>query len=222
MTCFSFRVLPAGLLVVSGMLLVACGNSDEVQAQKALAKSLSSFVMPATSAPVPALSRAELAQFNTPMIVAEVPEKALRFYMAPVAENGAVVTWSTSNDITFSFRSDVLAATRGLAADVIESSTPSARALLSGQSGQRSAGYLGATDQISKVSYDCSVTVVGPMMITVLEKQHLTTKVQESCVADGGKIVNEYWIEADGKVRKSKEFLSDDLGYAVIERIFDR
>ena len=72
-----------------------------------------------------------------------------------------------------------------------------------------------ATDMQERVvaaclrGHDCRIEIV--------ERQHDTTRVEETCFGPQGSIANTFWIGADGTIWKSKQWISPGLGYMETE-----
>lgn len=133
---------------------------------------------------------------------------------------GDVITWKTQDGATFSQRGGVLIQTRGLAADLMSADAPSVGQLRSGASYQRIYYFLGADDQGTRRTYDCTASVVGSETIEIMARSHATTHVTELCERPLGKLTNEYWIEG-GSIRKSRQWVSGSIGYIDFERVID-
>lgn len=169
------------------------------------------------------LSRADLEKYNSPIWQAEIPGIGASLYLVPFSTNGRVETWATSDDITLSFRDGILAATRGLGPDLMESATPPFSVIRSGAGTTvRQAAFLDGADHLVTYRYDCSLRRMGSALINVLGQQQSVQYLQEECVGVNTRFVNEYWLDSSGKLLKSKEFLAPGIGHAVITRLIDR
>lgn len=223
MSRYALRV--AAVLVLAAMALAGCGNdkgaAPGLRAVKGVAVDL--FKRGKDGAPPTALTRAQLAGFNTPMLMAEVKTANVLLYLVPFGQNGAVETWTTSDDRTLSFRDGVLVATRGLGPDIMQADVPSRAHLASGAGRHgRAYYYLDGNDKIRRQSWSCILSDRGGEAITVVGVQHMTRHVVETCTGDGGEITNEYWFESGGFVRKSKELIMPEWGYADVSRVVDK
>lgn len=118
--------LSAGL--VSLLVLAGCGNQTEISpvlgAMAGAAKALTKGK--AAAAPAAEVTRADLAKLGVPVIKGEMKSGNATFYLVPIAVKGNVQTWSTSDDLTVTFRDGVMVETRGLGRT---SCNPPARAL---------------------------------------------------------------------------------------------
>lgn len=204
--------------------LTACGNQTEISpVLGAMAGAAKGLTQKKKGAAAPAeVTRADLAKLNVPVIKGELKTGNATFYLVPIAVKGDIQTWSTSDKLTVTFRNGVLAETRGFGPDIMQSSGPTLAQLRSGASNyRRSYVYLDGGDQLRRVSYDCTARSAGPATVTVVGLQHSTTHVVESCTANGVDFTNDYWFEASGKLRKSKELMVSGWGHLELARVID-
>jgi hypothetical protein len=220
--------LAAGLAVIA--LLAACGNEkpepNPVGAMVGtVAKATISRVQArrdgaSAQAPAP-VTRADIEKFGMPILRVTIPTRGADALVTITDQKGDVVTWSTTDGTTFTFRSGVLIQTRGLGPDLMSADAPSlAQLMRDGGTHQRVYFFLGADDATTRRTYDCAVKVMGAETIEVFQKPHRATRVAEVCSRQGGTITNEYWIEG-GTVRKSKQLTSGAIGFIETERVVD-
>lgn len=224
MTHFALRA--AAVLAVASLALAGCGNdkgaAPGLRAVKGVASDLLKRGKDDKAPPTP-LTRAQLAGFNTPMLMAEVKTANVLLYLVPYGQNGGVETWATSDDRTLSFRDGVLVATRGLGPDIMQAEVPSRAQLAAGTGGHgRAYYYLDGNDKIRRQSWSCTLSDRGVETIAVVGMQHTTRHVVETCTGEGGEMTNEYWFEGGGYVRKSKELIMPEWGYAEVSRVVDK
>ncbi|OYW57692.1 MAG: hypothetical protein B7Z10_06240 [Rhodobacterales bacterium 32-66-7] len=175
----------------------------------------------ATATAPKAVSRAEIEAYNTPILRAVIELRAADVFLTLSDTKGSVQTWTTTDGTTFSLRDGVLIQTRGLGPDLLSADAPTVAQLLqNGATYPRRYFFLGADDQVSRRTYDCTVTVIGRTTITVVERDHAVTHVREDCARPQGSISSEYWIEG-AKVRRSVQSTSGLAGLILFERVVD-
>ncbi|MGL4237455.1 YjbF family lipoprotein [Tabrizicola sp.] len=219
--------LCAALVALS--LLAACGNDGSgpnpvVAAVGGMAKASVAKLNPKKSgtaaAPAPT-TRADLEKFGMPI---------LRVTSKPLGQDGFltisdakddVVTWATSDGVTFSLRNGVLIQTRGLGADLMSADVPSVAQLkTAGGTHQRVYFFLGDDDRGTRRTYDCTTSVVGRETIEIVGRSHKVTHVSEVCARGNTQITNEYWIEG-ASIRKSRQWVSGQISYVEFQRVID-
>lgn len=218
--------------LVSVAILAACGN-EKRQGQPLAAtvgamavstvaemRARRSGVAPAAKA-VP--TRADIEKAGVPVLRATIPSRGSDSFLTILDSRGDVTTWKTRDGTTFALRNGILIQTRGLGPDLMSSNVPTVEQLLQdGGTHQRQYFFLGANDQSTRRTYDCTVTVVGTEEeIEIFSRKHQVTHVTEDCVRpQSGQITNEFWIE-DQAVRKSKQWASALTGFIDFERVVD-
>jgi Group 4 capsule polysaccharide lipoprotein gfcB, YjbF len=213
-------------------LLSACGNdksepSPMGAAVGGMAKATLSRVAGKRGGPaVPPASTAQLSRdaiekFGIPVLRVVIKARGADALVTIGDTKGDVMTWSTTDGTTFSFRSGVLIQTRGLGPDLMSASVPTITQLTAaGGSHPRSYFFLGEDDRSERRDYECSVAIAGREQIEVFTSKHATLHVREECVRPEGKITNDFWLE-DGTVRKSRQWTSPGTGYLETEMVVD-
>jgi hypothetical protein len=211
--------------ILSAVLAIAvagCGNDPDSFASARLVQSVvktsATSARSAVPAKPPKLTRAVLSQVLTPVMVVRIESRGQQALIAKVETNGDVETWSTADDVTVSFRNGVVVATRGLGADLMAASGPSA-AQLPGQASSytRLHTTLNGLDQPVKRALSCSVSGRNQQSIDIVDVSYSVTHVVETCSTDGGIVRNDYWIDNARKMRKSRQWIGQDIGYLEIE-----
>ncbi len=214
-------VLIALMLGLSG-----CGTDTDATAGARLTGSiLKGVVGQRAQKPVvagPPTTQARLAQFKTPMIMAELPTQGTFTFVVPNGVNGDVETWASADDKTISFRQGIVVATRGYGPDLMQSTGPTIAQVSSGVGRfERVYYYLDGADQTQRRVFDCTLSNLGPDTITVVERQHTTRHIAETCTGDSGRFTNEYWFQNGTFLRKSNQLLNIEWGHFVLSRVID-
>lgn len=216
------------LAVVTALALLAgCGTDREANPAMDAMKVAAAKVVEARrgggAQPAAGITRAQLAQFNSPMIMAEIPTLGLTTFFVPYGQNGGVETWASVDDKAISLRQGIMVATRGFGPDIMQAVAPSAAQIASGAgSHDRVYYYLDGADQTQRVKYHCTLANLGAETITVVERQHRTRHVAETCTGNGREITNEYWFENGNFLRKSKQLLVPEWGYFTLQAVVDK
>lgn len=207
------------------LALAGCGNDRDATAGARLTGTIVKAVVGKKDKPAaagPPTTRARLAQFKTPMIMAELPNRGTFTFVVPNAVNGDVETWASADDKTISLRQGIVVATRGFGPDLMQSVVPSISQVASGSGTvQRVYYYLDGADQTQRRDFTCTLANLGPATITVVERQHTTRHVAEACTGDSGSFTNEYWFENGTFLRKSNQLLNIEWGPLVLSRVID-
>ncbi len=216
----------AFLAVIAALpLLSACGSD---KAANPLVKVVADTARSATgsqqpqAAARPAVTRASLSKFKTPMILAEIPSVGFYTFVVPYGQNGDIETWASTDDRTIAFRQGMVIGTRGFGPDILQSAGPSVSQVASGSgSYDRAYYYVDGADQTQRFNFRCTLSVLGTDTITVVDRQHTTRHVAETCTGESGDFVNEYWFENGVFLRKSKQLINVEWGPLVLSRVID-
>lgn len=209
--------------LLSALVLSGCGNDTESFATaRAMKTTVSDRVSGAgkakPAAAPPQITRAILAQILTPVQLVTLEKRKQQAVIGPVATNQGVETWSSVDKVTISFRKGVIVATRGLGADLMAADVPAVATLTGATSAYgRIHTELNGLDQAVRTSYSCQVTERNAQAIEVVEISYPTTYIRETCTSSGATFANEYWIDKAQKIRKSKQWISEEVGYVTIQ-----
>ncbi len=135
---------------------------------------------------------------------------------------GLIETWKSSDDALVTTRDGVVINTRGLGGNLRSSDVA---AIVSAFDGQGGGGerrmVIARKDGIAEtVSFACDVTQLGREVIQIVDQRVSTHRMREDCIYRGVRITNEYWAEtAGGRLRKSRQWISPEFGYAAITRL---
>lgn len=209
--------LHRGLLILALLAVSGCGNDPETSQGTALAKGFLAKAKSAAPAQTP-LTRAVLDQVETPVMVARLETRQVFALIAKIEDNGAVETWSTLDDITISQSDGVIVATRGLGGDLMSARVPAVFALRNdGGRHDRMHSFLDGEDQPVQRRFTCSVSALGAETIEIVEVKFSTRHFVENCSGEGVAFRNDHWFDADGTLRKSRQWIGEDVGYLVLE-----
>ena len=161
---------------------------------------------------------------TTPLLLAEMPRLGVAATLQPSDVANSIVTWRTGDDVTLSFDSGFLVASRGLPDDLMTSDVSSvAKGFFTnrrqGAVYARVNEYIGGEDQIVKVVFQCTQTVRTSETIKTFSSNRAVTRVSEECRSTTRDIENTYWIGADGTFWKSVQWVSPLVGYVETERL---
>lgn len=216
-----------GLIAALALALVAgCSSGDNKSQLAQLAKgSLSEITglvrggQPKQS-PAESLTRAKIADVKAPLMRVKVERAGATGLMTPMhlSATGEVI-WRTADGVSMTIEDGLLVATRALGDDLMSATTPIVQA--SG-SGTRIHSYLDGDDSTYQVVYRCDFSA-APAEVVVLERLYRATRYEERCRAQDrpSSFTNEYWVDGGGKLRKSRQFVSDRVGYVTLEQLVD-
>ncbi|MDU8914010.1 YjbF family lipoprotein [Aestuariicoccus sp. MJ-SS9] len=188
-----------------------------------LALALSACSAPQAPDPRKVLSRAQLDQLDTPLLLAEIDRLDTVATLIPRGENRGMITWQTGGQVALMFRDGVLVGTRGLGDDLMSADVSNTRAMLAGQAipefYPRFHSGLDGTFQTTFRTFQCQRIAAEPETITIFGRPHATTRTDERCVSPGLDVTNSYWRDGSGLMWKSRQWISKNVGYVLTERL---
>lgn len=166
------------------------------------------------------LERADVSGIQSSVALVELPElKAIALLIA-AGENGSVVTFSSADRRTISLQDGVLVRSAGFGNDLFYADPRPTLMAFSGEKHgrySRSYHYLTEADRIKELKVDCEMILAGITSTELLGVMLNLRKFVETCHGKDVSLQNEYWLDASGSIRKSKEMVSPALGYANVE-----
>ncbi len=188
-------ILRRSLLTLAAVVSLAACNSAAVKtaASKLLGPSASPAVKPAAGAP---------------QIWLTLVSRGIKFPMSQIGQRDGVTIYASKDGAQVFLRNGILIGTRGLGRDLMSADAPSPGALRAGAAHQRSYYDLDGTDTTIRHVFTC----------TVERDAAVENAIAEACTADIGTIRNQYWLDSGGSVSKSRQWVSQGVGYAAVER----
>lgn len=210
------------LFLVFLMALSACGSATDTASNTEVLRAFAASATGRMKAPetVAPITRATLAQVVTPVMLVKIDKTGQEALIAEIQTNGGVSTWSSIDDITISFRNSVIVATRGFGADLMAAAVPAISRSSGGGTGHtRVHTLLNGEDNTVRTRYACTLQNAGSKIVNIVQIAYETTHIIESCAADGLRFQNEYWFSGDQKMRKSRQWISPEVGFLTIEDV---
>lgn len=161
----------------------------------------------------------ELRSFPSPLMRVTMEKTGVAAIVGPGGENGETVTWYSADRRALSFRRGLLAGTAGFGGDLASAELPDVRG--AGGSVTRSHYYLGGDEKMHRVQFNCTIARAGSQTVSVAGAPYATRRVEERCEGVGSPLsfANTYWIEADGTIRQSRQWVSPEIGTLKIEKV---
>lgn len=164
------------------------------------------------------ITRADIAGFPDPLILASINTRGSAL-LGVSGTNGPDKTWRSADGVAFTLRKGVLVSTRGLGEDLMSANVPDIISMRGKTA--HVYYYLDGSEVIHPVSHICTVTITGRESVVVLGKSYPTLRITETCHSGDLRIQNVFWIGVNRKIRKSKQFISDSVGYVTLQHVID-
>ena len=158
-----------------------------------------------------------------PALVASLPSRGAQGTLAITGTNQGVVTFQTADGISLALDNGFLVSTRGLGEDLMSSQVADAqRAVLSGgQSGShpRIHAYLNGFNKIRYTTFLCETSSRQEVIDLSSGTRRSMSRVEEACANPSRGFTNIYWLVDGGTVRKSRQWVGEEVGYMELERL---
>jgi uncharacterized SAM-binding protein YcdF (DUF218 family) len=207
------------------LALSSCGSDNDRLNGFSLARDVVAGATASVRAPQQpasqAVTRADLAQILTPVDLITVERFGTQAVIAKIATNAGVETWSSVDKKTVSFRSGLIVASRGLGDDLIGASVPTLSRIMGGDDYTRNHSWMRENDRVVRHDFTCRGALIGSSTVSIVERGYPVRQFRESCTGETGAFQNDYWVQVGGKLRQSRQFVSDGVGYVVIQHLSD-
>lgn len=209
---------PAVLLFLIGCS--ACGSLAENTLSSGVTSELFARAAPTSAPAVSAdpragLTRDALDDSDFELILLALVEQDLVATAQFASRNGDKETWITVDGVSVTFKSGIIVGTRGLGDDLMGADVSGLQAELAGDGGAflRINDYLDGVDQIQRMRFQCTIEARGPETITIVERVYATEYFVEICVSQSHEFENQYWLQNDGVILQSRQWISPVIGY---------
>lgn len=167
--------------------------------------------------------RAQSGQVTGPLLLADSKALDAPVMLVQQGRNGDAVTWHTGDRVALTFKDGVLVATRGLGADLMTADVNNTRAMLTGRAMPafytRFHSHLDGTVETRFRSFQCEVAGREPETIKIGGRARDVTRIEERCLSPGLEVRNEFWRGADGTLWKTRQWVNEDSGYLMTQRL---
>ena len=208
---------PAALLVLA--LLAGCGTDP---GDAGLRTVLSSSLAPPTDRPgaPPVPGGASAAEHDAPRLLVGIEARQSVAVLSPVGLNGPFRTWSTPDRQTLTLRDGLIVATRGLGDDLMSSESGAVRsAMAEGAAAYpRVYRWLDGAWRERAIRAHCSAQRGSQETITLASgRTFAATRVDERCLFSFGGVENTYWLDRNGTLLRSRQWVSPVVGWLTLE-----
>ena len=166
-----------------------------------------------------ALTPETVALFPSGLMLSELPDRQAQGTLAPLTRNGESRTWTTIDGITVTFQNGILQATRGLGNDLMSADLDEVQSGVLGRANRAVRVHRTLDDEgfMELQPFICDYTRRTGVNGEIATGRFLATHVVEDCVSSMLSIENHYWIDRSGTIRKSAQWVGEDVGYLLSE-----
>jgi Group 4 capsule polysaccharide lipoprotein gfcB, YjbF len=189
-------------------LLSACAT-PLLQSAMPLVKSVAPLMAAAAGGAAQPSTPTILPSANAPKIWLTLSSRGIKFPMSQIASRDGVKVFASVDGSQVFLKSGILIGTRGFGRDLMSAQTMTLANLKPGSEHSRDFYDMDGTDTMIRHSNTC----IGEAPIVAAD----AASHRESCASDIGTIHNEFWLDAGKSIIKSKQWISQGVGYAIIE-----
>ncbi|QFT48698.1 hypothetical protein FIU97_19080 (plasmid) [Roseivivax sp. THAF40] len=169
----------------------------------------------------------------TPEVVATVDNELLYIgveglstesTVQPAERIDGVINWRTvDNSSEIATRNGLIVATRSLGNDLMSADVAGSVAALQGRDGgeyyPRFHTLLDGEYQPQFTSYQCIIENREAEPLAILDRTYSAIRLDEVCTTPGKTVTNTYWVDRDGGMLRSRQWIGEDVQYIQTERL---
>lgn len=217
----SKRAITAAAVLTTA--LAGCSSDGSVQKQVTLYKTLVSGALHHGSGAPVHLTRAQIRKFGQPLLLVTTKKDSVRAYLVIAGQSGPVTTWLTQDGVSVSLRNGLVTQTRGLGQDLMSASLPPISDIRRGAGTVRATYfYLDGNDQSFALPLTCKLSTHGTEARTIAGLRYRLRHVSETCDGPETRFANDYWLDRQGRIRASRQWLGPTLGYYTLSDLREK
>ena len=160
------------------------------------------------------VTQEQVAEIPAPMVVIYLPGRQSWGSLQEVSRNGANQTFISSDAIALTLQNGVLVSSRGFDYDLLASEPSTTLSALRGNTGNytRVMRFLTPLSAVEVRQFTCSAQAAGRENIVIAYVSHNTRRINETCSDGVVEYVNSYWLDQRNIIRKSRQWISQEMG----------
>lgn len=168
------------------------------------------------------ISRRQIDQSEIAVLYVEL-ENGQNGTLTPYPSLGVGQTWLGADGITITLEQQgVLKASRGMDSDIIggKTSMPNWQNITSSSEYERQLFYLNGKNQLYSENFVCKMTKSNETTdLHIFEVSFKTVQFKEKCITGSRTVLNQFFVDNQGIVRKSIQYHSESVGFIMTERL---
>ena len=175
--------------------------------------------------PIKIFSRQELENINYPLIEIQTNGILKQALMLPLSQRNNYFNYSSGSGQLITMNGFVVSKTNGINIELLSVEVPKESPLLNRMDprfwplkGDRKHSFLTHLNQIKNYSFNCMFKLHQKEKIIIVEIAYNLIKITENCKSGLNSFENVYWVDNDGFIWKTKQWLRNEV-YADISVI---
>ena len=203
-------------------LVFSCSSSSSFFDRLEIIKNINSMSSEKT---IKVFSRQELENIKYPLIEIQTNGILKQSLMLPLSQRNNYFNYSSGSGQLITMNGFIVTKTNGMNIDLLSVEVPKQSPLLNKLEprfwplkGKRKYSFLTHLNQIENYSFSCVFKLLEKEKINIVEIDYNFIKITENCISGQNSFVNVYWVDDNGFIWKSKQWLRNEV-YADISVI---
>ena len=208
--------------IIICFFVFSCSSSNSFFERLEMIKNLNSM---SDEKPIKIFSRQELENINYPLIEIKTNGILKQSLMLPLSQRNNYFNYSSGSGQLITMNGFVVSKTNGINIELLSVEVPKESPLLNKieprfwpLKGNRKHSFLTHLNQIKNYLFSCEFELLEKEKIIIVEIDYNLIKITENCIGDLDSFENVYWVDDDGFVWKTKQWLRNEV-YADISVI---
>ena len=201
--------------IIICIFLFSCSSSSSFFERLEIIKNMNSI---SAEKPIKTFSRQELENINYPLIEIQTNGILKQSLMLPLSQRNNYFNYSSGSGQLITMNGFIVTKTNGINIDLLSVELPKQSPLLKRSEprhwpldGFRIHSFLTHLNEIKKHSFNCVFKILEKEKINIVGIDYDLTKVTEKCISDQNSFVNIYWVDINGFIWKSKQWLRNEV-----------
>ena len=208
--------------IIICFFVFSCSSSSSFFERLEMIKNINSM---SDEKPIKIFSRQELENINYPLIEIQTNGILKQSLMLPLSQRNNYFNYSSGSGQLITINGFTVIKTNGINIDLLSVEVPKESPLLNRMDprfwpleGKRKYSFLTHLNQIKNYSFSCIFQLHEKEKIIIVEIDYNLIKITENCKGDLNSFENVYWVDDDGFIWKTKQWLRNEV-YADISVI---
>ena len=196
-------------------LFVSCSSNNSLIEKVGLLKKFNEV---SKSKPIKSFNREELNYLKYPLIEIQTNGILKQALMLPISRRDNYVNYWSGSGQSITTNGSIISKTNGINIDLLSVELNKNSPLLYEiepqlwpLNGTREHSYLNHLNGIDKISFECEFIFEEKEKIVIVEIEYQLTKIIEKCKNEKRSFNNEFWVDPNGFIWKSNQWLNNDV-----------
>ena len=197
------------------LFITSCSSKNSIYDKFGIYKTLDESTK---NKPIKTFNRKELEYLKYPLIEIQTNGILKQALMLPLSQRDNNVNYTSGSGQLITMSGSIVSKTNGMNIDLLSVEVDGNSPLLHQKepklwptSGYRKHSYLTHLNGIKNNNFECKFKITDKEKIMIVEIEYQLTKVFESCKNENNSFKNIFWVDSNGFVWKSKQWLKEGV-----------